>query len=53
MRGIAFGLLFTSCAVVFAALLLLSFNGCGDKGSKSPKAFCDPMPTASHMTRCR
>ena len=52
-RGIAFGFIFTACVVGLMALTLLSFNGCGDKGTESPKVFCNPMPTASHMTRCR
>lgn len=30
MRGVVFGFLFTACIVVFAALALLSFNGCGE-----------------------
>lgn len=30
MRGIVYSPVFMSCVAVFAALLLLSFNGCGE-----------------------
>lgn len=30
MRGIVYSLVFKACVAIFAALLLLSFNGCGE-----------------------